>query len=91
MRIANMPRYRLLEQHYSEEDKLLEGDNTLGEGQGTVVGDGSPHKWTGPPTPAMEGLDAASKALVEKEKLRGHGLNPVDYLPIVVDKAVIGE
>ncbi len=86
-----MPRYRLLEQHYSEEDKLLEGDNTLGEGQGTEVGDGTPHKWTGPPTPAMEGLDAASKALVAKEKLRGDGLNPVDYLPIVVDKAVIGE
>lgn len=86
-----MPRYRLLEQHYSEEDKLLEGDNTLGEGLGTVVGEGSPHKWTRPPTPAMEGLDEKSQALVEKEKLRGHGLNPVDYLPIVVDKAVIGE
>ncbi len=85
-----MGRYRLLEQHYSEEDKLLEGDKELGEGMGTIVGDGTPHKWSGPPTPAMEGLDEKSKAAVAREKLRGDGLNPVDYLPLIIDSAVIG-
>ncbi len=75
-----MGRYRLLEQHYSEEDKLLEGDKELGEGMGTIVGDGTPHKWR----------DEKSKAAVAREKLRGDGLNPVDYLPLIIDSAVIG-
>jgi hypothetical protein len=103
-----MARYRLLSAHYSEEDKLLLGDQELngtdapvtgraldeagnevydGDGRpilyrGTIVGDGTPHKWTRPPTPEMEGLDAESKRLVEIEKKRGDGLNPVDFLPM---------
>jgi hypothetical protein len=50
--------------------------------RGTLVGDRTPHKWTRDPTPEMEGLDEESKALVAKAKLRGDGLNPVDYLPM---------
>lgn len=59
--------------------------------RGTIVGDGTQHKWTRPPTPEMEGLDDKSRALVEEAKKRGDGLNPIDFLPLVVDKSVIGE
>lgn len=89
-----MPRYRLLSAHYSEEDKLLMGDKEnewmdgmpgkLLEKNGTIVGDGTLHKWTREPTPDMEGLDAESIKLVEKAKKRGDGLNPIDFLPLTM-------
>jgi len=70
-----MAKYKLLSQHYSEEDKLLE--------PGTVVGTGTPFKWTRPPTAEMVGLDKDGKAAVEKEKLRaGEMLDPLNYLPM---------
>jgi hypothetical protein len=50
--------------------------------RGTIVGDGTQHKWTRPPTPEMEGLDEKSKALVEEARKRGDGLNPIDFLPL---------
>lgn len=50
--------------------------------RGTLVGDGTPHKWTRDPTPEMEGLDAESKKKVELARKRGDGLNPVDFLPL---------
>jgi hypothetical protein len=53
--------------------------------RGTVVGDGTPHKWTRDPTPDMVGLDEESQALVEIAKKRGDGLDPVDRLPLTVD------
>lgn len=67
-------RYRLLAQHYSEEDKLLE--------PGTVVGDGTPFLWTRPPTTEMEGLDDASCQAIEREKIREgtSGLDPLSAL-----------
>jgi hypothetical protein len=70
-------RYRLLAQHYSEEDKLLE--------PGTEVGDGTPYLWTRPPTPEMAGLDEASRAAVEHEKIRcgEGGLDPLSQLRMV--------
>lgn len=50
--------------------------------RGTLVGDGTQHKWTRDPTPEMEGLDAESKKKVEAARKRGDGLNPVDFLPL---------
>jgi hypothetical protein len=72
-----MPKYRLLSQHFSEEDKLLE--------IGTEVGDGTSHKWTRPPSPEMEGLDDESKALVieERERAGPFGLEPLNGLQMV--------
>jgi hypothetical protein len=52
--------------------------------RGTLVGDGTQHKWTRDPTPEMEGLDAESKKKVEAARKRGDGLNPVDFLPLTV-------
>jgi hypothetical protein len=83
-----MAKYRLLSAHYSEEDKYLEGDKERGDGLGTIVGDGTEHKWTIPPTPEMVGLDPKSEALVEEAKLRGDGLNPVDYLPMTYGQSM---
>lgn len=74
-------RYRLTEQHFSEEDKLLE--------ENTEVGHGTGHAWTRPPTPGMVGLDERSQSLVDKITLAGDGLNPIDKLPIVVDRAIL--
>jgi hypothetical protein len=51
--------------------------------RGTLVGDGTPHKWTRPPTPEMVGLDEESRKLVEAEIRRGDGLDPVTKLPVV--------
>src|SRR5207248_42558 len=44
---------------------IYDGDGRPILYRGTIVGDGSPHKWTRPPTPEMEGLDPESKRLVE--------------------------
>jgi hypothetical protein len=52
--------------------------------RGTLVGDGTQHKWTRDPTPEMEGLDVESKKKVEAARKRGDGLNPVDFLPLTV-------
>jgi hypothetical protein len=81
-------RYRLTEQHFSEEDKLLEPETLVGTG--TTNPDGQSHAWTRPPTPGMVGLDERSQGLVDKVTLAGDGLNPIDKLPIVVDQAVVG-
>jgi hypothetical protein len=72
-----MAKYRLLSQHFSEEDKLLEA--------GVEVGDGTSHKWTRPPSPEMEGLDEESKLLVEEERIRAgpFGLEPLNGLQMV--------
>ncbi len=78
-----MAKYKLLSQHYSEEDKLLE--------PGTEVGTGTPFKWTRPPTTEMVGLDKEGKAAVEKEKLRaGEMLDPLNYLPMTTGTSVPG-
>lgn len=72
-----MAKYRLLSQHYSEEDKLLE--------IGTEVGDGTEHKWTRPPTVEMEALDDAGRAALERERTRaGERISPVDDLPLTM-------
>ena len=82
-----MPRYRLLEAHYSEEDKWLPGDkeNEQFGRPGTEVGDGTEHKWTGLPTPYMVGLDPEAERLVEEAKAHGDGLNPIDFLPMTME------
>ncbi len=78
-----MAKYKLLSQHYSEEDKILE--------PGTIVGTGTPFKWTRSPTTEMVGLDKESKAAVEREKLRaGEMLDPLNYLPMTVGTEVPG-
>ena len=73
-----MAKYRLLSQHYSEEDKLLE--------PGDEVGDGCEHRWTRPPTTEMIALDEEGAALLEKERRRvgERTTNPVDDLPMTV-------
>ena len=72
-----MAKYRLLSQHYSEEDKLLE--------IGTEVGDGTEHKWTRPPTVEMEALDDAGRAALERERTRaGEKIAPIDDLPLTM-------
>src|SRR6266550_6927931 len=74
-----MPKYRLLSQHYSEEDKLLE--------PGTEVGTGTPHKWSGPPTVEMEGLDREAKRLIEVERKRaGEQIDPLVSLPLTMSE-----
>jgi len=73
-------KYKLLSQHYSEEDKLLE--------PGTEVGDGTEHKWTRRPTPEMEALDEASKLSLERERIRsGEHIAPLDDLPMTMGEA----
>lgn len=75
-----MAKYRLLSQHYSEEDKLLE--------VGTEVGDGTEHKWTRPPTPEMEALDDDGKKRLERERIRaGEHIAPLDDLPLTMAEA----
>src|SRR6266550_3885261 len=75
-----MPKYRLLSQHYSEEDKLLE--------PGTEVGTGTPHKWSGPPTVEMEGLDREARRLIEAERKRaGEQIDPLVSLPLTMSEA----
>ena len=75
-----MAKYRLLSQHYSEEDKLLE--------VGTEVGDGTEHKWTRPPTPEMEALDDDGKQRLERERIRaGEHIAPLDDLPLTMAEA----
>jgi hypothetical protein len=72
------PRYRLLSQHFSEEDKLLE--------PGTEVGAGTPHKWTRPPTVEMEALnDEAEELLVLERERSGETLDPLNSLPMTMD------
>lgn len=56
--------------------------------RGTIVGDGTQHKWTREPTAEMEGLDAPSKALVEIARKKGDGLDPVDKLPLTVGESM---
>ncbi len=74
-----MPKYRLLSQHYSEEDKLLE--------PGTEVGTGTPHKWSGPPTVEMEGLDREARRLIEAERKRaGEQIDPLVSLPLTMSE-----
>jgi hypothetical protein len=81
-------RYKLLAQHYSEEDKLLEVD--------TVVGDGTEHAWTRRPTPQMEALDEPARQAVEKEMVRAQQngitwtsgiISPIDDLPMTMEAA----
>jgi hypothetical protein len=81
-----MPRYKLLAQHYSEEDKLLEADE--------IVGDGTPHLWTRRPTPQMEALDEAGRQAIEKEMVRAKEnkitwtpgvISPIDDLPLTIE------
>ncbi len=69
-------------------NEILDGNGAPIVHRGTIVGDGTPHKWTRPPTPEMEGLDAESKRLVEIEKKRGDGLNPIDYLPMTYGQSM---
>jgi len=72
-----MARYRLLSQHYSEEDKLLE--------PGTEVGDGCEHAWTRPPTVEMEPLDEAGMDAIAKERRRvGETVDPTDQLAMTM-------
>jgi hypothetical protein len=66
-------RFKLTGPAFSEEDKYLE--------EGTIVGDGSPHKWTRPPNHDMEGLDEESQAAIEA--LPGSG-DPLDGLPMTI-------
>jgi hypothetical protein len=75
-----MARYRLLAQHFSEEDKLLE--------PGTEVGDGTEHIWTRAPTSEMEALDEEGRQLVARERIRaGEHVDPVDALPMTMAEA----
>ena len=75
-----MARYRLLAQHFSEEDKLLE--------PGTEVGDGCEHLWTRVPTTDMEPLDEAGRAAIARERIRvGEKADPLDALPMTMGKA----
>jgi hypothetical protein len=81
-------KYKLLAQHYSEEDKLLEID--------TIVGDGTEHAWTRRPTPQMEPLDEAARTAIEKEMTRAKEnhitwtpgvISPIDDLPLTMEAA----
>jgi len=63
-----MARYRLLSQHFSEEDKLLE--------PGTEVGDGCEHLWTRPPTVEMLPLDEDGMDAVARERSAEEVGNP---------------
>jgi hypothetical protein len=81
-------RYKLLAQHYSEEDKLLEPDE--------IVGDGTPHLWTRRPTPQMEPLDESGRAAIEEEMVRAKEngitwtkgvISPIDDLPLTMEAA----
>ena len=92
-----MAKYRLLAAHELEtQDGLqrayLQGDDetaSLGEEKGAIVGDGTPYKvrW---PTLRMLPLDAAARALLEKERQRlelNHAhMNPIEALPINPDE-----
>ena len=70
-----MAKYKLLAQHFSEEDKLLEAD--------TIVGDGTEHKWTRAPTVEMEALDEEGRSCIMKERDRaGEHLSPTEDLPM---------
>jgi hypothetical protein len=72
-----MAKYKLLSQHYSEEDKLLEPD--------TIVGDGTEHKWSRPPTTEMVALDEDGKQQLERERIRaGERIAPIDDLPLTM-------
>lgn len=100
-RTTQMPKYRLLTAHYTEEDKWLPGDkenehlddspgnkpafdstDPINTGNGTVVGDGTKHKWTRPPTQEMVGLDEKSQKLIDEVKAKCDKLDPTDYLPL---------
>jgi hypothetical protein len=73
-------KYKLLSQHYSEEDKLLE--------PGTEVGDGTEHKWNRAPTPEMEALDEDAKQRLQRERIRsGEHIQPLDELPLTMGEA----
>ena len=73
-----MAKYKLLAQHFSEEDKLLEPE--------TIVGDGTPHAWTRAPTVEMEALDEEGKKAIELERKRtGETLDPTEELPLTMD------
>jgi hypothetical protein len=73
-------RYKLISQHYSEEDKLLEA--------GTEVGDGTEHAWTRAPTAEMEALDDDAKQRLQKEKIRsGDHIAPLEDLPMTMAEA----
>ena len=75
-----MAKYKLLAQHFSEEDKLLE--------PGTEVGDGTEHKWSRPPTVEMEPLDEDGKQRLERERTRvGDRSDPLDGLPATMGEA----
>ena len=75
-----MARYRLLSQHFNEDDVLLEA--------GDEVGDGCEHRWTRPPTTEMIGLDEEGRRLIERERQRvGERGNPVDALPMTMGEA----
>ena len=83
-----MAKYKLLSQHYSEEDKLLEVD--------TIVGDGTEHVWTRRPTPQMEPLDESARQAVETEMIRARErgipwhagqIAPLDDLPLTMEEA----
>jgi hypothetical protein len=72
-----MAKYRLLSQHYSEDDELLE--------PGAEVGDGTEHRWTRPPTVEMIALDEEAARLLERERRRvGEKIEPLDELPLTV-------
>jgi hypothetical protein len=79
-------RYKLLTQHYSEEDKLLEPE--------TIVGDGTEHLWTRRPTPQMEALDESGRQAIEEEMVRAKEngitwtagvISPIDDLPLTIE------
>ena len=78
-----MPRqFRLLAQHYIN-DMLLEEGTIIGEGTQVPFThpDGSPR----PPSLDMEGLDAATKAEVEKIQAAAQwGKNPIEHLPMTM-------
>lgn len=77
-----MAKYRLLSTHFSEEDKILEA--------GTLVGTGTIHKWTRPPTPEMQGIDKEGKEKVAEVKKRiGETLDPIDNLPLTMDMSFL--
>lgn len=83
-----MAKFRLLVAHYLPDDKWLPGDKEnehLGDEQGTIVGDGTPHRvvW---PTLDMEPLDDEAREMIEKERARleanAGSMNPVEDLPL---------
>jgi hypothetical protein len=77
-----MAKYKLLSQHYSEEDKLLEPE--------TEVGDGTKHLWTRKPTVEMEGLDEEGRLLIDIERERtGNRIAPLDDLPMTMQEAAV--